>query len=67
MNSTVKVKVVKTFLDRENDLARREVGTEFETTQIRAEYLKIQGLVEIVVDEPETVEKPKKAKKTENK
>ena len=58
----MKVKVIKTFIDREADMTHRKIGEEFEADEKRAKYLEALGFVKAV--EPEKTDKKATAKKT---
>lgn len=42
----MKVKVIKEFIDRENDMVHRKIGEIFEADEPRAEHLEQLGFVE---------------------
>lgn len=53
----MKVKVIKEFIDRENDMTHRKIGEEFEVDEKRAKYLETLKFVK-------SVEPKKSTKKT---
>lgn len=42
----MKIKVIKEFIDRENDMTHRKIGETFEADERRAEQLEQLGFVE---------------------
>ena len=42
----MKIKVIKEFIDRENDMTHRKIGETFEADEPRAEQLEQLGFVE---------------------
>ncbi len=50
----MKVKVIKEFIDRENDMTHRKIGETFEADEPRAKHLEQLGFVE------KTEKKPRK-------
>lgn len=49
----MKIKVIKEFIDRENDMTHRKIGEAFEASKQRAEHLETLGFVEKAEKKPE--------------
>lgn len=48
----MKVKVIKEFIDRENDMTHRKIGETFEADEQRAKHLEQLGFVEKAEKKP---------------
>lgn len=48
----MKIKVIKEFIDRENDMTHRKIGETFEADEPRAEQLEQLGFVEKAEKKP---------------
>ena len=55
----MKIKVIKEFIDRENDMAHRKIGETFEADEPRAEHLEQLGFVEKAEKKPRKTEETK--------
>lgn len=55
----MKIKVIKEFIDRENDMAHRKIGETFEADESRAEQLEKLGFVEKAEKKPRKTEETK--------
>ena len=56
----MKVKVIKEFIDRENDMTHRKIGETFEADEPRAEHLEQLGFVEKAEKKPRKTEEKSK-------
>ena len=55
----MKIKVIKEFIDRENDMAHRKIGETFEADEPRAKHLEQLGFVEKAEKKPRKTEETK--------
>ena len=55
----MKIKVIKEFIDRENDMAHRKIGETFEADEQRAKQLEQLGFVEKAEKKPRKTEETK--------
>lgn len=55
----MKIKVIKEFIDRENDMTHRKIGEIFEADEPRAKHLEQLGFVEKAEKKPRKIEETK--------
>ena len=55
----MKIKVIKEFIDRENDMIHRKIGETFEADEPRAEHREQLGFVEKAENKPRKTEETK--------